>query len=161
MAPARYGSAPTLLRRIITYSRAPSAPQISLPSERSGHVPFARDFSEININTSGLFSALLRLFKRNSVSPYGEVAMEYRRCTPPCARYIANDDPHSKCVKCLGFSHAREAVIGSSKCKFCENLLLKTLKSRLAVFERESFVSPPSRSRGLSRIRDLGFGCRA
>ncbi|XDV36047.1 hypothetical protein PO909_005899 [Leuciscus waleckii] len=77
--------------------------------------------------------------------------MEYRRCTPPCVRYIANDDPHSKYVKCLGFSHAREAVIGSSNCKFCENLLLKILKSWLAVFERESFVSPcraPEASRG-------------
>ncbi len=45
-------------------------------------------------------------------------AMEYRRCQPPCSRFIASDDPHSKCVKCMGFLHAREAVCGISKCKF-------------------------------------------
>ncbi len=39
-------------------------------------------------------------------------AMEYHRCQPPCACFIASNDPHSKCVKCLGFSHAREAVYG-------------------------------------------------
>ncbi len=32
-------------------------------------------------------------------------AMEYRRCQPPCAWFIARDDPHSKCIKYLGFSH--------------------------------------------------------
>ncbi len=66
--------------------------------------------------------------------------MEYRRCQPPCARFIASDDPHSKCVKCLGFSHAREAVYGISNCIFCENLRLRTLRSRLEVFEKESSV---------------------
>ncbi len=68
--------------------------------------------------------------------------MEYRRCQPPCARFIANDDPHSKCVKCLGFSHAREAVYGISKCTFCENLHLRTLRTRLEVFENESSIFP-------------------
>ncbi len=68
--------------------------------------------------------------------------MEYRRCQPPCARFIASDDPHSKCVKCLGFSHAREAVCGISKSEFCENLRIKTLRSRLEVFEKESSVFP-------------------
>ncbi len=28
-------------------------------------------------------------------------------------------DPHSKCVKCMGFSHAHEAVFGILKCKIC------------------------------------------
>ncbi len=50
-------------------------------------------------------------------SPCGESAMEYRRCQPPCVRFIARNDPHSKCVKCLGLS----------KCRFCENLHLITL----------------------------------
>ncbi len=68
--------------------------------------------------------------------------MEYRRCQPPCSRFIASDDPHSKCVKCMGFSHRREAVYGISKCKFCENFRLKTLRTRLAVLERESSVFP-------------------
>ncbi len=69
-------------------------------------------------------------------------AMEYRRCQPPCAQFIASDNPHSKCVKCLGFSYAREAVYGIFKCKFCENLSLKTLRSRLEVLEKESSVFP-------------------
>ncbi len=68
--------------------------------------------------------------------------MEYRRCQPPCARFIASDDPHSRCVKCLGFSHACEAVYGISKCKFCENLHLRAHRSRLEVFEKESSVFP-------------------
>ncbi|KAF4110552.1 hypothetical protein G5714_007583 [Onychostoma macrolepis] len=68
--------------------------------------------------------------------------MEYRRCQPPCSRFIASDDPHSKCVKCMGFSHAREAVYGITKCKFCKNFRFKTLRTRLAVFERESSVFP-------------------
>ncbi len=65
--------------------------------------------------------------------------MEYRRCQPACARFIASDDPHIKCVKCLVFSHAREAVYGISKCTFCENLRLRTLRSRL---ERTCFHVP-------------------
>ncbi len=69
-------------------------------------------------------------------------AMEYRRCQLPCARFIASDDPHSKCVKCLGFSHAREAVYGIYECKFCEYFHLKTLRSRLEVLETESSVFP-------------------
>ncbi len=68
--------------------------------------------------------------------------MEYRRCQPPCARFIACDDPHSKYIKCLGFSHAREAVYGISKCKFCENLCLITLRSRLEACEKESSIFP-------------------
>ncbi len=64
------------------------------------------------------------------------------RCQTPCARFIASDDPHSKCVKCLGFSHARKAVYGISKCTFCENLHLRTLRSQLEVFEKESSVFP-------------------
>ncbi len=68
--------------------------------------------------------------------------MEYRRCQPPCARFIARDDPHSKCIKCLGFSHAHEAVYGISKCKFCENLCLITLRSWLEACEKESSIFP-------------------
>ncbi len=41
------------------------------------------------------------------------------------ARFRSIYDPHSKCVKCMGFSHAREAVYGMSKCKFSENICLK------------------------------------
>ncbi len=68
--------------------------------------------------------------------------MEFRRCQAPWARFIAHDDPHCKCVKCLGFSHARNAVYGILKCRFCENLRLITLRSRLEVCEKESSIFP-------------------
>ncbi len=64
--------------------------------------------------------------------------MEFRRCFPPCARFIAREDPHSKCILCLGFSHAREAVYGTSNCKICDDFRLITLRSRLEDYERES-----------------------
>ncbi len=65
-------------------------------------------------------------------------AMEFRRCMPPCTRFIAREDPHSKCILCLGFSHAREAVYGTSNCKICDDFCLITLRSRLEDYERES-----------------------
>ncbi len=69
-------------------------------------------------------------------------AMEFHRCQPPCACFIAREDPHSKCIKCLGFSHAREAVYGTSKCKICDDFRLITLRSRLENYERESSIFP-------------------
>ncbi len=57
---------------------------------------------------------------------------------PPCTHFIAREDPHSKCILCLGFSHAREAVYGTSNCKTCDDFRLKTLRSRLEDYERES-----------------------
>ncbi len=68
--------------------------------------------------------------------------MEFRRCQPPCAHFIAREDPHSKCIKCLGFSHSREAVYGTSKCKICDDFRLITLRSRLEDYERESSIFP-------------------
>ncbi len=65
-------------------------------------------------------------------------AMEFCRCMPPCTRFIAREDPHSKCILCLGFSHAREAVYGTSNCKICDDFRLITLRSRLEDYERES-----------------------
>ncbi len=63
-------------------------------------------------------------------------------------------NPHSKCVKCLGFSHAREVVYGISKCKFCENLRLRTLRSRLEVFEKESSVFPRRAPEASAALRE-------
>ncbi len=68
--------------------------------------------------------------------------MEFRRCQLPSARFIAREDPHSKCIKCLGFSHARDVVYGTSKCKICDDFRLITLRSRLEDCERESSISP-------------------
>ncbi len=83
-------------------------------------------------------------------------AMEYRRCQPPCARFIAREDPHSKCIKCLGFSHARDAVYGTSKCKICEDFRLITLRSRLVRRNLPSFlVAPQAPPQPLVRSRPL------
>ncbi len=68
--------------------------------------------------------------------------MEFRRCQPPCVRFIAREDPHSKCIKCLGFSHARDVIYGTSKCKICNDFRLITLRSRLEDCERESSIFP-------------------
>ncbi len=61
--------------------------------------------------------------------------MEYRHCQPPCAHFIAREDPHR-------FSHARDVVYGTSKCKICEDFRLITLRSRLEACEKESSVFP-------------------
>ncbi len=90
-------------------------------------------------------------------------AMEYRRCQPPCARFIARDDPHSKCIKCLGFSHAREAVYGILKCKLWESPSHNPPLLAWGVWKGVIHFSPshPRSLRGLSWVRDLGFGCWA
>ncbi len=81
--------------------------------------------------------------------------MEFRRCQPPCARFIAREDPHSKCIKCLGFSHARDAVYGTSKCKICDDFRLITLCSRLEDCERESSIFPRRASSTSAAPREI------
>ncbi len=39
--------------------------------------------------------------------------MEYHRYQPPCSHFFASGDPHSKCVKCMGFFHARERLFSA------------------------------------------------
>ncbi len=89
-------------------------------------------------------------------------AIEFRRCMPPCTRFIAREDPHSKCILCLGFSHAREAVYGTSNCKICDDFRLITLRSRLMNVNPPNFPGAhraPTRrlvrSRSLVRPRPL------
>ncbi len=81
--------------------------------------------------------------------------MEFRRCQPPCARFIAREDPHSKCIKCLGFSHAHDAVYGTSKCKICDDFRLITLRSRLEDCERESSIFPRHASSTSAAPREI------
>ncbi len=81
--------------------------------------------------------------------------MEFRRCQPPCARFIAREDPHSKCIKCLGFSHARDAVYGTSECKICKDFRLLTLRSRLEDCERESSNFPRRASSTSAAPREI------
>ncbi len=110
----------TFSRRFLILANAPSAPQISLPS-RSGHIS----------PSVAIFLARFRLFSQDFLClHFGDCrnrtlfslqwsAMDYRHCQSPCSSFIASDDPHSKCVKCIGFLNALEAVSGISKCKFC------------------------------------------
>ncbi len=56
--------------------------------------------------------------------------------------FIAREDPHSKCIKCLGFSQARDVVYGTSKCKICKDFRLITLRCRLEACEKESSIFP-------------------
>ncbi len=88
-------------------------------------------------------------------------AMEFRRCIPPCMRFIAREDPHSKCILCLGFSHAREAVYGTSKCKTCDDFRLITLRSRLEDYERESSIFPRCASSTSAAPREIAASRRA
>ncbi len=97
--------------------------------------------------------------------------MEFRRCMPPCTRFITREDPHSKCILCLGYSHAREAVYGTSNCKICDDFRLITLRSRLEDYERESSKfsrrasstnAPPretAKGRGLQRPTPSSWTC--
>ncbi len=117
-----------------TGERAIHSSDFSAFTKRS-HCPSLLRFSGPNV-----LSAIIHLHFGNCLS--GTLfssrwsAMEYRRCQPPCARFIAREDPHSKCIKCLGFSHARDAVYGTSKCKICEDFRLITLRSRLRLVRR-------------------------
>ncbi len=52
-----------------------------------------------------------------------------------------------KCINCLGFSHACDVVYGTSKCKFCEDFHLITLRSRLV---RRNLPFFPRRAPGTS-----------
>lgn len=48
----------------------------------------------------------------------------------------------------------REVVYGASKCKFCENHRLKTLRTRLAVFEKDSSVFPHRAPEAAKALRE-------
>ncbi len=75
--------------------------------------------------------------------------MDFSRCQPPCSRLIA-----SKCVRCVGLAHARDAIFGISNCKYCENFTLSALRVRLAVFDRESAVLPHRAAPEASSLRE-------
>ncbi len=68
--------------------------------------------------------------------------MDFSRCQLPCSRLIVSKDQHGKCVRCVGLVHAWDAIFGFSNCKYCENFTLKTLRTRLVVFDWESAVLP-------------------
>ncbi len=88
-------------------------------------------------------------------SPRGEVPWSFAAVNRVSSRFIAREDPHSKCIKCLGFSHAREAVYGTSKCKICDDFRLITLRSRLEDYERESSIVPRRASSTSAAPREI------
>ncbi|KAK2869830.1 hypothetical protein Q8A67_024222 [Cirrhinus molitorella] len=69
----------------------------------------------------------------------------FRRCVPPCPRYIAGEDTHDLCVVCLGAEHAQLAL-ERADCHDCELLPLRVLRSRLAVFDEGGQVRAPAGS---------------
>ncbi len=77
--------------------------------------------------------------------------MDLSRCQPPCSCLIASDDQHGKCVRCVGLVHARDVIFGISNYKYCKNFTLKTLCSRLSVFDHRanSLVQDSFRNRFL------------
>ncbi len=101
----------TFLRRLLMLANALSAPQISLPS-RSGHIsPSVAIFlARFWIIFLGILHLHFNDCGSGTLFSLRWSAIEYCRCQPPCSCFIVSDDPHSKCVKCMGFSHACEAV---------------------------------------------------
>ncbi len=134
----------TFLFLILILVNASFAPQNSLPS-RSSHIsPFVASFLARFRSFSLGISFRLHFCDCSSGIQFSSrwSAIEYHRCQLPCSCFITNDDPQRKRVHFMGFYHARKAVYSISECKFCENFLLKTLRTRLAVFERKSSVFP-------------------
>ncbi len=88
---------------------------------------------------------------------------------PPCVRFIARDHPHNKCVKCLGFSHARDAVYGIWNLILWESPSHNPPLSAWGVWKGVIHFSPSHSGglrgfawiRSLSWFRDLRFGCWA
>ncbi len=124
-------------------ANAPSAPQISLPSRSGQNSPSCCDSSDpistdfflfLSICTS--VTAVAELCSLRGEVPWNIVTDSH------CALALSRALTRTESVLSVAFLHAREAFFGASKCKFCENLHLKTLCSRLEVYERESSVLP-------------------
>ncbi len=144
-------------------SNAPSAHQVSLPSW-SGHCSpsvFLAQYSDC-------FSlSFLHLHFRDCVngtlfSLWWSV-LEFRYCQPPCSRFIACDDPHSKCVKCLVFCMSAKRFTAHLNINSVKTSVSKPSTQGLRFLKSRHPFSPlRSGSRqGPPWIRDLGFGCGA
>lgn len=70
------------------------------------------------------------------------MAQSFRKCVPPCPRFLSGVDTHDLCVMCLGAEHALSAFEGA-ECEHCERLPLRSLRSRLALFDRSAQDSVP------------------
>ncbi|KAA0713315.1 hypothetical protein E1301_Tti009265 [Triplophysa tibetana] len=79
---------------------------------------------------------------------------EFRRCMPPCPRYIMGNDTHTFCVFCLGLEHARSAF-RETDCPHCEHLPSKTLRSRLALFCADRSLATAPRISGSTSVETV------
>ena len=70
---------------------------------------------------------------------------QYRKCAPPCTRYITGGDSHELCVACLGMQHAQSALEGVD-CVHCERFPIRTLRSRRSLFEESGMLRAPQGS---------------
>ncbi|KAG1956955.1 retrotransposable element [Pimephales promelas] len=81
-----------------------------------------------------------------------------RPCSSGCGRFLSSSDGHERCFVCLGFEHARTALVDDS-CSFCGNMTIATLRSRLndlTVRVPASVTRSASSSRGSSSARRQG-----
>ncbi|KAK5910720.1 hypothetical protein CgunFtcFv8_004958 [Champsocephalus gunnari] len=65
---------------------------------------------------------------------------EERSC-PSCPGSIGSDDPHTRCIECLGSDHAAANLPPSAVCSTCRLLTRSSRLHRVAVFEGR-YVSP-------------------
>jgi len=65
---------------------------------------------------------------------------EERPC-PSCPGSIGSDDPHTRCIECLGSDHAAANLPPSAVCSACRMLTRSSRLHRVAVFEG-CYVSP-------------------
>ncbi len=83
-----------------------------------------------------------------------------RRYCGSCRGDLHADDGHSKCVSCLGKSHADAALAGSD-CFHCESISLASLRTRIAFFSESDPTPralPFSSSQGPVRKKQRGRG---
>ncbi len=105
------------------------------------------------------FAAAIRRISRTHLKEQIGVLMPRRYCGS-CRSPLHADDGHSKCVFCLGKSHADAALAGSD-CSHCENISLASLRSRIAFFSEHDPTPralPFSSSQGPVRKKQRGRG---
>ncbi len=115
---------------------APSYPS-DFPLIRSVH--FLRFFWPISLRHFGLS---FHFSDRISGILFSERWVEWTFFGASCCALVSSRVTTStaRASDGLGLAHVRDAIFGFSNCKCCENLTLKTLRARLAVFDRESAV---------------------
>lgn len=71
----------------------------------------------------------------------------FRKCLPPCPRFLTPEDTYDLCVMCLGEECAR-SVLEGSEYTHCDKLSIRKLPSHLSLFSRDEGQVSVSRSSG-------------